>query len=349
MIRHVLILLAALAPAMAGAQDAESTATLSRIAFGSCVNQGMRQPVWDAITNAQPELFLLIGDNIYSDTTNMALKQAAYAKLNAEPGYQRLRAACPVWATWDDHDFGFNDSGAEYPEKEASQRVFLEGFNEPTNSPRRQRAGVYDARVYGPPGRRIQVILLDTRYFRGPLKRRASRLPGEGWYEANQDKSSTMLGAEQWTWLRQQLRVPAELRLIVSSIQVVAEDHHWEKWMNLPHERQRLFNMISDTEADGIIFLSGDRHHAELSMMKGPLGYPLYDLTSSALNMSAEEPVVEINRRGISEVYDGNNFGLVTVDWSVPDPAITLEIRDEKGETRIQHGLKLSALQADPE
>ncbi len=277
MIRHILILLAALVPAIAGAQDAESTATLSRIAFGSGASDNLPLSVWGTVTNAQPDLFLLIGDG----------------------------------------------SGHERPGRETSQGVLVEAFRESASFPRRTWQGFYNARVYGPPGRRVQVILLDTRTFRGPLRHRAASLPGEGPYEANPDRSSTMLGTEQWTWLRRQLRVPAELRLIVSSIQVIAEDHHWEKWMNLPHERQRLFDMISDTEADGIIFLSGDRHHAELSMMKGPQGYPLYDLTSSALNMSSEEPVVEINRHGVSDVYDGNNFGLVTVDWNLPDPAIT--------------------------
>jgi alkaline phosphatase D len=227
------------------------------------------------------------------------------------------------------------------------QATSLDAVDAPTTSPPQQRTGVYDARVYGPPGRRVQIILLDTRTFRDPFKRRASRLPGDGPYEVNPDRSSSMLGIAQWTWLRQQLRAPAEIRIIVSSIQVIAEDHYWEKWMNLPHERKRLFDMISDTEADNILFISGNRQHAELSMMKGPLGYPLYDLTSSPLNASAKKLVVEINSHGVSEVCDDNNFGLITVDWSRADPQMTLAILDEAGTPRIQHTIALSVLQAD--
>ena len=81
-----------------------------------------------------------------------------------------------------------------------------------------------------------------------------------------------MLGEDQWRWLAEQLRVPAEVRLLVSSIQVVAEDHGWEKWMNFPHERERLFKLIRETGAEGVIILSGDRHLAELSMMDGGVG-----------------------------------------------------------------------------
>ena len=98
---------------------------------------------------------------------------------------------------------------------------------------------------------RLQLILLDTRYHRSPLERRAPRPPGEGPYQPTADRTTTVLGEEQWQWLEQQLQVPAELRLVASSIQVVAEDHHWEKWGNFPHERKRLFDLIRATKASG--------------------------------------------------------------------------------------------------
>jgi alkaline phosphatase D len=80
----------------------------------------------------------------------------------------------PVLAVWDDHDYGANDAGAEYPMKAESQRMFLDFFGVAGDSPRRRRPGIYDARVFGPPGRRVQVILLDLRYFRSPFAGRMS-------------------------------------------------------------------------------------------------------------------------------------------------------------------------------
>ena len=139
-----------------------------------------------------------------------------------------------------------------------------------------------------PEGKRVQVILLDTRYFRtSPLARNARALMTRGPYVPDPDPNSTVLGEDQWRWLAEQLRVPAEVRLIASSIQVVAEDHGWEKWMNFPHGLERLFRLIRDSGADGVILLSGDRHLAELSMMDAGVGYPIYDLTSSGLNQAA--------------------------------------------------------------
>jgi alkaline phosphatase D len=249
-------------------------------------------------------------------------------------------------AVWDDHDFGADDAGAEYPRKAESQQIFLDFFGVPRDSPRRKQEGVYSAAMYGPTGKQVQVILLDTRYFRSPLRKKAKPPPRpEGPYEANTDPGATILGEAQWQWLEKQLAVPAQVRIIASSVQVVAEDHGYEKWMNFPRERERLFKLLKDTKAAGVVFLSGDRHLAELSMMDGGVGYPLYDLTSSGLNQGfkAWRPL-ETNRHRVATMNFGNNFGLVQIDWDAP-PRLSLQIRDEEGAIMIQEKLALRVLQ----
>ncbi len=154
---------------------------------------------------------------------------------------------------------------------------------------------------------------------------------------------ATILGEQQWTWLGKQLRQPAEIRIIASSIQVVAEDHRFEKWMNHPRERARLYKLIGQAKANGVIFISGDRHLAELSRMDGGVGYPLYDLTSSALN-NPSGWYNEINRHRWSRAYREPNFGLITIDWDQADPRVTLEIRKVDGKPAIRHSLALSGL-----
>ncbi len=319
---------------------------LSTIAFGSCAHQSRTQAFWTPLLASRPDLFVFAGDNIYADTYDRALKQKKYQQLAAHPGYQELLRTCPVLATWDDHDYGLNDSGGEFRKKEESQELFLDFFGEPADSPRRRQPGVYDAHIFGPPGRRVQVILLDTRYFRSPLKMLAHRVPGGGRYRANRDRSATLLGTNQWAWLEEQLRKPADLRLLVSSIQVVAQDHDWEHWMNFPNERGRLFNLIKSTGAQGVVVLSGDRHHAELSRHPSAIGYPLYDLTASGFNMARGGRVEEPNRYRVGTLYPQNHFGLVRVDWAAKDPLVTLEIRDLKGKPVIQEQFPLSLLRA---
>ena len=267
--------------------------TLARIAFGSCANQEKPQPIWDAVVETKPQLFVSLGDNIYADTEDMEVMKAKYAKLAKQPGYQKLKKTCPIIATWDDHDYGANDAGAEYPKKKESQQIFLDFFGAAKDDPRRSREGVYDAHLFGPKGKRVQIILLDGRYFRSPLKKGFK--PGEpgegrrGIYVPNTDKDATMLGETQWRWLAEQLKVPAELRIIGAGIQVVADEHGSETWGNFPLERQRLFRLIRESKADGVVILSGDRHLAEISRLpadhKDGVGYPLYDITSSSLNV----------------------------------------------------------------
>lgn len=346
---HRQITLAALAAVLAICTSAAHAEELvSRVAFGSCAKQDRPQPIWDAILAENPDLFLFIGDNIYGDTEDMNVLRAKYAQLAAVPGFAVLRERCRLLATWDDHDYGANDAGADYPMRAESQQVFLDFFGEPEDSERRRSPGVYDAHVFGPPGRRVQVILLDTRYFRSPLKtgERGHEAGGRlGRYVPSEDPDATMLGAAQWTWLERQLREPAELRIIASSIQVIAEDHRFEKWANFPRERQRLLRLIRETGAAGVIFISGDRHMAELSKMDAGVGYTLYDLTSSALNQTSRW-YNEINRHRWSRSYFEPNFGLIVIDWSADDPVVTLEIRREDGRPAIWHELRLSELRS---
>jgi alkaline phosphatase D len=319
---------------------------VSRIAFGSCAHQERPQPIWDQVSEAKPDVLLLIGDNIYGDTRDMAALQKKYELASAVPGLKKLRGRVPTFGTWDDHDFGENDAGGDFPHKRESQQLFLDFFNVPSDSPQRTQEGVYSAQTFGPVGKRVQIILLDTRYFRSRWKSNkpttaSDRRP----YAPDDNPAATMLGEAQWTWLGEQLRQPANLRLLVSSIQVITESGGGEKWMNFPHERERLFALLRDTKAGGVVILSGDRHFADLSMMNAGLGYPLYDLTSSGLTQGAEQwRPLQPNPHRVAGMAWGDNFGLITVDWTEADPTVRLQVRDGDGDIRINEKFPLSTL-----
>jgi alkaline phosphatase D len=341
--RRTLFVLVAVLACLPPARAADPP--LRRIAFGSCAQQNRPLPIWEAVVAAKPDVFLFIGDVVYADTKDMDVMRKTYQKLADNPGYQKLLKTCPVLATWDDHDYGGNDAGADYPKKKESQQIFLDFLGEPKDSPRRRQEGVHDARVFGPPGRRVQVILLDTRYHRSPLKKKAISIPSEGPYLPTTEPSATFLGEAQWKWLGEQLKAPAEVRIIASSIQVVAEDHGHEKWMNIPHERERLFKVLCETKAAGVLLLSGDRHLAELSVTDAGLGYPLYDLTSSGLNQASKSwRKLETNRHRVATMNRGDNFGLIDIDWDRKDPRLCLQIRDDEGDISIQEKIDLSLL-----
>jgi alkaline phosphatase D len=326
-----LVTAAALAPAALAAQ---TRAPLSRIAFGSCANQANPQPIWDAILTYRPELFIFAGDNVYGDfkTPDAANLRHAYQLARGIEGYARLRHEVPHLAVWDDHDYGINDGGGDFPYKSIAKELFLEFWGVPATDIRRTREGIYDSQIIGPPGQRVQIILLDLRWFRSPLKRTDQYgAPGKERYVPDPDPAKTMLGARQWAWFADELSKPAELRLVVSSTQVLADGHGWERWGNLPLERERLIDTIRDSGAKGVILLSGDRHVGAL-YRETPPGMPaLYEVTSSGLNMhywAAQEP--GFNRLG--KLYTSANFGVVDVDW--PERKVTLALRNAGGNTR---------------
>lgn len=316
---------------------------LSRIVFGSCIKQDRPAPIFQQIIATRPQLLLFLGDNVYADTADMAEMRAKYRTLGAKPGFQKLLAMSPVMATWDDHDYGVNDGGAEFPQRAQSQQVFADFWQFPNDAPLRTRPGVYDARLFGPVGQRVQVIMLDTRYFRSALKKGERRVGGP--YYPDDDPAKTMLGNDQWSWLERQLQQPAKLRIIASSIQFAASSAGQETWSNLPRERARMLKLLNQTSARGVMFVSGDRHWSELSVISEDVAYPIYDLTSSSFNqLHARGTPTENANRAINKTYHKENFGVIEVDWKQADPAIKFSIQDMHGKIEISKTLRLSEL-----
>jgi alkaline phosphatase D len=339
--------------------DGAEETLVSRIAFGSCANQDKPQPIWDTILASRPDLFLIIGDCIYGDTRDITHLRDQYAKLATKQGLQRLRANVPVMAMWDDHDYGENDGGIAYPIKDQSRQAFLEFWQEPNESLRWSRNGIYTSRVFGPAGYRVQIIMPDLRYNRTPLtlnelgetsyakweeSKRAAGLPVCGPYARCADRSATMLGDAQWQWLERQLDVPAEVRIVASSLQVLADFPGWEAWINYAHDHQRLIEVIRRKNASGVLFVSGDTHYAELSKLDINVPYPLWDLTCSGLTEVWDDNVPNSNRVG--NVVRAENFGMIEIDWSASDPSISLKACDLYGVAKITQTLRLSQLTA---
>jgi hypothetical protein len=210
-------------------------ANIQKIIFGSCLDQKKAQPIWQTILAAKPDLFIFGGDNVYASSQPWQLQNLknAYASQAAQPGLAALRATVPHVAIWDDHDMGLNDGGLEFPHKQEAKNAFIDFWRLPVDDPRRAREGLYHAHVFGPVGQRVQVILLDTRWFRSKLRVTDQRdAPGKERYLPDTDPQKTMLGEAQWQWLETQLKQAAEVRLIVSGVQVIVEGHGWEGWGN---------------------------------------------------------------------------------------------------------------------
>jgi len=351
----IILLIAALCVQVGLGQD---QTVITRIAFGSCANQTKPCPIWEVMADYRPQLTLLLGDNVYADQLNGRMQPAtpdrivaAYQVLQQDAGFARLRQQSNLMATWDDHDYGANDAGGDWVHKEASAQAFHDFLGTPAEAAVRQQAGVYQARLFGPPGKRVQVIMLDTRFFRSELPQGDTPKPGfrARPYLPQTGPDAQLLGHEQWQWLEQQLRQPAEVRLIGSSIQVLSDEHPFEMWANFPEERQRLYDLLRETEASGVVLLSGDRHLGEISLDANAVSYPLYDLTASGLNQGYQGwRLPEPNGKRFAALPFGNHFGSIEIDWDAADPLLSLQLRLENGQIGVQAIVPLSVLVAEP-
>ncbi len=310
--------------------------------FGSCLVQTRVAPVMETILALEPEVFLFAGDNIYADSTDPERIRREYRRLGDRTDFRQLRRAATLLATWDDHDYGANDAGKAFPAREASERAFESFWGLPDDHPAANRPGIYHAVETDSPVGRVQIVLLDTRYFRSPLRWVRTPTKMRGPYAPDTDPEATLLGSEQWRWLREVFNRPARLRIVVSSIQFAAEHHGYECWANFPREQRRMLDLVAEQAPGSVLFLSGDRHFAELSRITIPNWGPLYDLTSSGLNRGYphEEPTPNANRVG--GYYLEENFGSLHI-VAGESPRIELQVHAVDGGVVLRHDVPVPA------
>ena len=271
--------------------------SIERIAILGCHKQLEPAPALVSYVESEPDLCLWIGDNIYSDTTeDVSLLTRNYEVLAAKPAFQQLRSTGLHMATWDDHDFGLNNAGKEYPLKESSRRIFRT-FWQLENQIPMEREGVYYAKRFEHEGHTLQVIMLDPRYHRDPP-----------------DTDGDTLGEGQWKWLEEQLKLSADLRLVVSGFQILLDgDSKSETWGKFPRAKERLFETIRRTGAEGVVFLTGDQHYGEVARLPRALRYDAIELQFSGINQ-IEDP--EFNTWRVSPVATSiHSLALIDIQW----------------------------------
>jgi alkaline phosphatase D len=320
-------------PKLYEGQELRFEENLRTIAFGSCNNQSKPQHIWESILSHEPDLWLWMGDIIYADTEDMEVMLEKYLKQKNTEGYKRLREKSQIIGIWDDHDYGVNDGDKGYLKKRESKELMLDFLDVPKEARVRNRPGAYQAYSFGEKGQKVKFILLDGRSFRDFLIPNPSR---KSRYLPNTE--GDMLGEKQWKWLEEQLTdSDADVHIIVSGVQVIPNEHPYEKWGNFPAARKKLFQLLAKTKPANVFLLSGDRHLAEISRINmDALPNPLYEITSSGMTHSAGSVKSNIhkesNRYRIGPLMVEKNFGLLKIDWSQEAPRVTAQIYSDENE-----------------
>lgn len=298
------------------------------IGFGSCIDQDLPQPIWSAIEAKNVDAFMFLGDNVYGDHPSGKLDKLRKSYISQSTKLPKWLNKKKVVSIWDDHDYGINDGGGDFKNKRESQKLFLDFWQIPENDPRHKRDGLYFNELIEIDGFKINLIVLDTRFFRSKLS--SNKSP----YIPTDNIDTTILGDEQWTWFKQVLNHDSDLILVLSSIQILATEHVFEKWDLFPHERLKMMKLLDSIETKSLI-ISGDRHKGGL-YKKGSL----IELTSSSLNKpttaarisrnlpivadSIKKQLLEDDKLLQNKIYNYENFGLIKINTKTQKIEISL-------------------------
>ena len=292
------------------------------VAFGSCARQpeDPDQVIWRAVAAANPDLFVWLGDNIYSDSGQLSTLNGEYQRQRDVVTYQPVARGIPQIAIWDDHDSGLNNGDGSSPYKENALQAFRNYWANPAYG-LPDTPGVFFDYHYGG----VDFFMLDDRYYRDANKRPDG--PGK-----------TMLGQRQKAWLKERLRASK------APFKVIASGSGWtrnnnpgdDSWASFVSERDELFNFIRDEKIGGVVLLSGDTHVGELNAIPWSEhgGYDLYNLVSSPLAQDTSDDFLEVRPElRIRQVYFGSaNFGLLQFDLRGNDPWLEFNVLNYRGD-----------------
>jgi alkaline phosphatase D len=276
-----------------------------KLVFGSCTDAYKDSlQMWHLMSSEKPDLVLILGDIVYTKNNDIEKLSAAFIKQKEHLEYKKLVQNTPIEAIYDDNDYGQSDGGKSNIHKLSSKKMVLDFLETNKNDSRHTREGLYFSKNLN---LETLLITLDTRTFRDDLT--ISNEKGKK-YQPNTYGSGSMLGDQQWDWFEKLLENNnSKYIVLASTIQVINDAHNYEKWGNMPHERDKLFKLITKHSDKKFIILSGDRHFSEVSEIKLPqLNYTLYDLTSSGITQKYSSNIPEINPNRESPFINDYNF-----------------------------------------
>ena len=318
--------------ARGGFTQLSTDARRTRLAFGSCADiDESTARTWRQIGRESPDALVLIGDTPYIDTTDLAVQRARYRLFDGAPDFERLTASMPLFATWDDHDFGKNDTDGRLPGRENSRRAFLE--YRPIDPAGDGAGGLYTSFRSGP----VEVFIVDTRWFAKtePAPERAD-LP-------------SLLGEAQWAWLAKGLREST------APCKVVASSMVWNNrvrplkgdcWGAYPHEFERFQRIVRESKATGVVLVSGDVHRSRVLVhpTRDAVGYDLVEFVTSPLHARVHSDAAVTGPEVVFDRGVASSFLLLEARESGAGGSLTARFVSATGETFHTHTVDVGAL-----
>ena len=288
--------------------------------------------MWDTMREHNPMAMLLLGDNVYIDTPEIVETQKyCYYRRQSRNEYNAFVSQTPVFAVYDDHDFGDNDCygspDKDFPKwKRPVVKVFQDNWANPSYGGGEENPGCWFSMNMGD----VDFFFMDNRYYRD---KQTLKKPGK-----------TMLGAYQKAELKRKLSASkATFKVICSTVPVAkgTKPGSFDTWDGYDEEREEMFDFLADNKIEGVFIMSADRHRSDAWKIDRKKGYPLYEFMSSRLTNVHVHPVMPKSLFGYNKKC---SFGKMTFDLSKDDPTATYEIYSIDNEKIHSMTLKRSQL-----
>ncbi|HMU45302.1 MAG TPA: alkaline phosphatase D family protein [Chitinophagaceae bacterium] len=230
--------------------------------------------IFEPMAKEKTAFMLWLGDEWYTREVDYYSDWGLWYRAShdrALPVLQNFWKAMPHYAIWDDHDYGPNDIGKYYILKETSREIWKKYWCNPSYGENQQ--GIYSMISWGD----ADIFLTDDRWWRSADRMKDS-------IDGKPNPEKRLLGKQQMEWLKNSLLYSsATFKIITLGSQILNPVSPYDKLKDFPVEYEELMNFLSDYKINGVIFLTGDRHHSEIIKVDRPGTYPLFDITVSPL------------------------------------------------------------------
>ncbi|WP_299214428.1 alkaline phosphatase D family protein [uncultured Dokdonia sp.] len=291
---------------------------------------GGEYDIFKSIAQKDPDFMVWLGDNIYLRTPDFQTERGVryrHRESRATTELQPLLGSVHHYAIWDDHDFGPNDSDRSYVHKKVTEKAFNEYWGNPSTNATGE-GGITGQFVWND----VEFFLMDDRYHRAPNR--------------SLDMNKDYLGEAQLNWLVDALTASqASFKIVCIGGQTISNAAVYENMATYPEARKRLLDRIAAEKIEGVVFMSGDRHHTEISRLERPNAYPLIDITCSPLTAGIHKARDEGNTLQVKDkIYYERNFGVVAVSGKYGARNLLLTIYDQQGKKVWDYGISQEEL-----
>ncbi len=285
--------------------------------------------IYENIAKKKPDFMLWTGDNVYlkeSDWNSKTGIHKRYTHTRSTPEMQELLGTTHNYAIWDDHDFGDNNSDRSFWNKNETLDAFKLFWANLSYG-----VGDIKGAISYFNWNDCDFFLLDNRFHRSPDNLLA--------------EEKTMLGKEQLQWLKDALTHSlANFKFVVMGGQFLNTSGFHETYSNngFSKERNDIIEFIHNNKIQNVIFLTGDRHHSELSVLHRAYLSPIYDITVSPLTSGANKKnPKEINSlRVAGSMINKRNFAILKVTGKSKERRIEIKYFDADGKEIYKYEIK---------